>query len=64
MLHLIHSVKADSSTATQVAEFTPNVPFALSYAEASYFEGFHYQHIAEWEDRKRIQRLKRYQRRA
>lgn len=31
----------------------------MMYAEASYFDGYHFQHIAAWEDYKRLQRIQR-----
>ena len=29
-----------------------------SYSEASYFDGYHFQHIAAWLEEKRIKRLR------
>jgi len=31
----------------------------MSYAEASFFDGAHFAHIALWEERKRIERVDR-----
>jgi len=30
----------------------------MIYAEASYFDGYHFQHIVAWEDHKRLERIK------
>lgn len=54
MLHLIHSTKSQTTVPIEAALM---VPWAMSYSEASYFEGFHYQHIADWEDFKRTKML-------
>lgn len=29
-----------------------------SYSEASYFDGYHFQHIAEWQEAKRLTRIR------
>lgn len=50
MLHLIHSTK---SPVARVAEQV----LVSDYAEASYFDGYHFQHIADWEQAKRTKRL-------
>lgn len=36
----------------------------MIYAEASYFEGYHFAHIAAWIDHKRVRRLREAGRRA
>lgn len=28
------------------------------YAEMSYFDGYHFQHIAQWQEQKRLQRIR------
>lgn len=33
-------------------------PAGVLYAEASYFDGYHFQHIAAWEEHKRIERIR------
>lgn len=30
----------------------------MIYAEASYFDGYHFQHIAAWQDHKRLERIR------
>ena len=30
----------------------------MIYAEASYFEGYYFQHIVAWENHKRLERIK------
>jgi hypothetical protein len=29
----------------------------MAYAEASYFDGYHFQHIAAWQDHQRLARI-------
>ncbi len=36
----------------------------VSYAEASYFDGYHFQHIAAWAEHHRLLRIEREARRA
>lgn len=31
----------------------------MMYAEASYFDGYHFQHIAAWEEQKRLKRIEK-----
>lgn len=33
-------------------------PAGVLYAEASYFDGYHFQHIAAYEEHKRIERIR------
>lgn len=30
----------------------------MSYSEASYFDGYHFQHIAAWEEMRRLQGIR------
>lgn len=34
-------------------------PVGQNYAEASYFDGYHYQHIAAWQEMRRLQGIRR-----
>lgn len=31
----------------------------MIYSEASYFDGYHYQHIADWQEHQRLERIRR-----
>lgn len=33
-------------------------PLMTSYSEASYFDGYHFQHIAAWEEHRRLKRIR------
>ena len=37
---------------------------SVLYSEAAYFDGYHFRHIAAWEDHRRVQRLRNEARRA
>lgn len=39
-------------------------PKGVLYSEASYFDGYHFQHIAAWEDHNRLERIRRDNQRA
>lgn len=36
----------------------PPPPVGIIYSEASYFDGYHFQHIAEWEEQRRLKRIR------
>jgi hypothetical protein len=40
------------------------IPWIVSYSEASFFDGFHFHHIAAWEQWKRLRALNEKARRA
>lgn len=43
-----------------VHNFTPALPQrTASYSEAAYFDGEHCQHIADWEEQKRLKRIRK-----
>lgn len=31
----------------------------MLYSEASYFDGYHFKHIADWQEKKRLERIKK-----
>lgn len=39
--------------------FRTPCPVGQNYAEASYFDGYAFQHIAAWQEMRRLQRLRR-----
>lgn len=42
-----------------VHNFEPALPLrTASYSEAAYFDGEHCQHIADWEEHRRLQRIR------
>lgn len=42
-----------------VHNFEPALPIrTASYSEAAYFDGEHCQHIADWEEHRRLQRIR------
>lgn len=42
----------------------PACPVGQNYAEASFFDGYHFQHIAAWQEHLRLQRIERNARRS
>lgn len=47
----------------QVHNFVPAAPVGANYAEWSYFEGYHFQHIAAWQENLRLKRIRNEARR-
>jgi hypothetical protein len=41
-----------------VHNFAHAAPLGQNYAEWSYFDGYAFQHIAAWQDHKRLQRIR------
>lgn len=42
----------------QVHNFVPAAPVGANYAEWAYFEGYHFQHIAAWQENLRLKRIR------
>lgn len=41
-----------------VHNFKPAAPVGSNYAEWSYFDGFHFAHIAAWQEAERLKRIR------